>query len=487
MDNTLSQNVQTTSVVDFNINKLLKTYVKPAVGCTEPAAIGLAASTAFYAASGKVPKFIDSSRLTNEIITLKENSIENIDKIALTLDTNVLKNALYVNIPSTNKEHGIDLAAILGIFSTPDKELAIFEAIKEAPEELLKKVTQMGLKQKVSIEKREETGIYINCKITFEDGTVSEALIRGSHANIISIKVNNIDLIKPSEYSDSSDIVLEELKELSVEQMISQVENNLNEESRNLIWKGLLMNLKVAKIGLEEKHGDGIGYAHKVMGSLDKSTEHKIVSYVAAATDVRMEGYNIQVMSSVGSGNQGLIISVSLAVLAETIFNKKLEEFSPEEKTLLINATALAHLITAYTTSYTGMLSNLCGCLCKAGVGASAGMGYLIYHYEDEKTIDNQPKDKLILNSMKNMIASTCGVLCDGAKGSCSNKSKSAGFNAYTSAQEALMKAVGTGGIPGTENTDIKTIMKNFVETYIHKFGQPTDLHIVNYLLLAYC
>lgn len=380
-----------------------------------------------------------------------------------------------------------DLAAILGIFSTPDKELAIFESIKEEPEQLLEKVNQMGLKKLISIEKMDQSGIYIHSKIDFKDGTTSETLIRGSHANIVSIKVNDNELIKPVKFSDSSDVALEELKDLSIEEMIEQVENHINEDSKNLIWDGLNMNLKVAKIGLSEKHGDGIGYAHRMMGSPEKSIDHRIISYVAAATDVRMEGYNIPVMSSVGSGNQGLIIGVSLAVLAESILKKELNQFNEDEKNLLITTTALGHLITAYTTSYTGMLSNLCGCICKAGVGASAGMGYFIYHYEEEKVIDNQPKELIILNSMKNMIASTCGVLCDGAKGSCSNKSKSAGFNAYTSAREALMKAVGTGGIPGSVNTDIQTIMKNFVETYINKFGKPTDMHIVNYLLSAYC
>lgn len=200
-----------------------------------------------------------------------------------------------------------------------------------------------------------------------------------------------------------------------------------------------------------------------------------------------MSGFTIPVMSNVGSGNQGLIISVSLAVLAENIFNKTMSEFNEEEKDLLIKTKALATEVTAYTTSYTGMLSNLCGCLCKAGVGTAAGMGYFLYHFADKEQIKNISKSTVVLNSMKNMIASTCGVLCDGAKGSCANKSKSAGFNAYTSAQEALLNAVGSGGIPGNENTGIKTIMKNFVETYIEKFGQPTDLHIVNYLLSSTC
>lgn len=487
VSNLAFENSKSTNVQDFDINKLITTYVKPAVGCTEPAAIALAVSTAFYAAKGHIPQFIKKERHLNNSPKTTEQEIDNIKEITLTIDTNVLKNALYVCIPGTNHSHGIDLSAILGVFNTPDKELAIFESIKTDPKELLNIIKEKGLKERVKINQCETTGIFIKSHITFNDGNTSEATIRGAHANVISIKCNEIDLITKGDFSEKGDMNLEELKELSVEDMIYQIDNNLSTESKELIWQGLEMNMKVAKLGLKECYGDGIGFANTKIDALKNTTLGKICSNVAAATDVRMSGFTIPVMSNVGSGNQGLIISVSLAVLAENVLNKPMSEFTEDEKDLLIKTKALATEVTAYTTSYTGMLSNLCGCLCKAGVGTAAGMGYFLYHFADSDQIKDLSKSTVVLNSMKNMIASTCGVLCDGAKGSCANKSKSAGFNSYTSAQEALLNAVGSGGIPGNENTGIKTIMKNFVETYIEKFGQPTDLHIVNYLLSSTC
>lgn len=487
MSNFESSNNTSSVVKDFDINLLIKTYVKPAVGCTEPAAIALAVSTSFYAASGKVPKFITEERKLSQNLDLTVKTIDEIVSIDLTLDTNVLKNALYVAIPGTNHHHGVDLSAILGLFSTPDRELSIFESIDDDPESLLNVIQEMGIKQKVVVRKREITGIYIHSCIKFNDGTTAEALIRGSHSNIVSIKLNGQNLIKESAFSESEDITLSEIKELNISDMIDKVENELSEESKKLIWEGIEMNMTVARLGLEKVFGDGIGYAHKQMALLKDSTIDEIIANVAAATDVRMAGYSIPVMSNVGSGNQGLIVTVSLTVLAENLLNKPLKDFLSEEKRILINSITLATEITAYTTAYTGMLSNLCGCLCKAGVGAAAGMGYFLYYFDQEARKRNIDLNQVVLNSMKNMIASSCGVLCDGAKGSCANKSKSAGFNAYTSAKEATMNVVGTGGIPGNENTGIKTIMKNFVETYIEKFGQPTDLHIVNYLLTSSC
>jgi L-cysteine desulfidase len=479
------ENYQTSKT--FDINDLIKRYVKPAVGCTEPVAIALAVSIAYHAASGKIPAFIPKDRQLDTRIIEDLPDIDSIEKIKLVLDTNVLKNALYVNIPGTDMHHGIDLAAILGLFSSPNNELALFESINMAPTDLLKIIKQKNLKEKVDVKKRELSGIYIQAYITFKNGTHTDVLIRGSHSNVISIKYNDINLIQESDFSESADINLTELKELTVADMIYKVENELSEDSKKLISEGIEMNMEVSKLGLEMKHGDGIGYAHLQMGTLQDTIEGKIFTAVAAATDVRMEGFNIPVMSSIGSGNQGLIISVSITVLAKALLKKDLVEFTKKEKQILINAVALAHEITAYTTSYTGMLSNLCGCICKAGVGSAAGIGYFLYHYGKTGNPAKLSKDKVVLNSMKNMISSSCGVLCDGAKGSCANKAKSAGFNAYTSALEAMMNTVGTGGIPGNEVTDIKTIMKNFVETYIEKFGQPTDLHIVNYLLTSNC
>lgn len=471
----------------FDINKLISTYVKPAVGCTEPAAIALSASTAFSCASGKIASFITQEVINKDKTTFSDYTVDDISSIELTLDTNVLKNALYVSIPGTNHNHGVDLAVILGILANPDSELSIFESIKQDPEEVLKTIEEKKLKEKVKIHQKESNGIYIETLIKFKDQTISQAIIRGSHANIVSVRRNNVDLIEEKTFVTSEDMNLTELKELTIDDMLLEIDNNLSSDSKNRLWDGILMNMKVAKTGLTKVYGDGIGYAHNKMAVLEGGVIGKIIANVAAATDVRMAGTNIPVMSNVGSGNQGLIISVSLCILAEYMLKKPLKEFSEGDKELLIKTYSLATVITAYATSYTGMLSNLCGCLNKAGVGATAGMAYYLYHFESPEDRMGLSLAEVILNAMKNMIASACGILCDGAKGSCSNKSKSAGFNAYTSACEALSGYVGTGGIPGYENTEIKTIMKNFVETYIEKFGQPTDLHIVNYLLSSNC
>lgn len=470
----------------FDINKLIMCYVKPALGCTEPCAIGLATSCAFNVVNGKIPSFINSERVLNPLNPANKNTIDDIKHIELTLDNNVLKNALYVCIPGTDQKHGVDLAAALGLFSDPDKELTLFETIKESPENLIAILNSKKIKEKIEIKQDKHFGLFIKAKIIFNDQTISEAIIKGSHANVTNLSVNKEQILKETKYTSTNDHNLIELKDMTIEEMIKTVEENLSPEAKKLIWDGIIMNIKVARMGIKEKFGDGLGYLHAQLGDLNGSVEDKIITYLTAATDVRMAGAEVPVMSSLGSGNQGLVITISLTVLAEHLFGKSIEVFDDKEKDELIKTVALAHQVTAYSTFYTGMLSPLCGSTSKGGLGVSAAMAYLLYNVNN-KTLKKPDRATIILYSMKNMMASTCGILCDGAKGSCSTKSRSSAYNAYASAREALYYIVATGGIPGHKEMDIKTIMENFVETFIEKLGQPTDRHIVNYLLTTNC
>ena len=131
-----------------------------------------------------------------------------------------------------------------------------------------------------------------------------------------------------------------------------------------------------------------------------------------------MAGENVRMTSSSGSGNMGALITLSIYALAEeTGLNEK----------LLAEAITFAHLITAYLTSYIGVLSPLCGSAAKGGIGAAAGMAY--YMGVDEAQVSK---------AMKNMISALSGVICDGAKLSCALKVGEAAGVAYECASLAL-------------------------------------------------
>ena len=82
-----------------------------------------------------------------------------------------------------------------------------------------------------------------------------------------------------------------------------------------------------------------------------------ILSYTSAACDARMAGAMIPVMSTSGSGNQGISATLPVVVFAEE--NGKTEE-------ALIRALMLSHLTVIYIKQSLGRLSALCGCVVAA-------------------------------------------------------------------------------------------------------------------------
>ena len=143
----------------------------------------------------------------------------------------------------------------------------------------------------------------------------------------------------------------------------------------------------------------------------------RILSYTSAASDARMAGAPIPVMSNSGSGNQGIVATIPVAVYAEEIF-------ASEEQT--IRALALSHLTVIYIKQSLGRLSALCGCVA-ASTGSGCGICYLMGGGYKE-----------VVATAKNMVANLTGMICDGAKPSCALKVTSGVSTAMMSAMMAM-------------------------------------------------
>ena len=142
-----------------------------------------------------------------------------------------------------------------------------------------------------------------------------------------------------------------------------------------------------------------------------------LISRTASACDARMGGAMIPVMSNSGSGNQGICATNPVCVYAK-------ENENTEEE--LTRALMLSHLTAIYIKQSLGKLSALCGCVV-ASIGSSCGITYLMGgDYER------------ICYSVKNMIANLTGMICDGAKPSCSLKITSGVSTALLSALLAM-------------------------------------------------
>lgn len=163
----------------------------------------------------------------------------------------------------------------------------------------------------------------------------------------------------------------------------------------------------------------------------------------AGASDARMSGENVQVMSSAGSGNHGITATMPVYAVA-----KKLN--LSDEK--LARAIALSHLITVYIKIHTGNLSALCGCAVAAATGASAAITWLM-----------DGNNEIIASAMKNIIANITGMICDGGKVGCALKLSTAAAVAVESSLLAQKGIV----VPDTNG-----IIADTIEQTVHNLGE---------------
>ncbi|BDR65230.1 UPF0597 protein [Clostridium tetani] len=352
--------------------EILKNQVVPALGCTEPIAVAYGVSKA------------------------KEILGEEVEHMEVNVDRSIFKNGKEVGIPGTDKK-GILIAAALSIIvGKSEYSLQVLkdltnEDIPKALELIQNNVVKLNLKEGVK-------GLYIEI-IASGNKNKSRVVIKNNHLNIVLLEKNGMCIEEKSEEKSSVSVNLrDEIRNFTIKDLKDFVDN-IDIEDIYFINEGIAMNKRIAKEGLDNKLGLGLG-------DLLKSEENNVIEYAKAVTsgacEARMSGYPLPVMSSAGSGNHGLVAILPIASIGE-----KLEK--NEEK--VIRSVALSHLVTIYIKSYTGALSPVCGCGVAAGVGASAGLCYLM-----DGTLEQ------IYGAIKNMIAGISGMICDGAKLGCAYK-----------------------------------------------------------------
>lgn len=372
---------------------LLKRNVKPALGCTEPAAIALAVSRA------------------------QEESRGDIRDVRVRLSGNIFKNARGVGIPGTS-EYGIEFAVALALACGDwHKGLEVFadvdeDAVSRAHALLDAVPIQVGLCDA-------EENFFIEAVVSGAQGT-GRAVIIGGHTNMVLVERDGktVEEAAPAVAEDGKkSAVTPILKDMTIQELRQEVEALPLEEIAFLI-AGVPMNYRMAKAGLEQMPGLGLGAALRRLmdeGVIEENMVNKVRMYAAAAADARMAGLKMPVMSSAGSGNHGIT-----AILPPYIVCR--EKDLDEEK--LIRALALSHLVTIAIKEFSGPLSPVCGCAIAAGVGAAVSVAWLL-GCDDSQLAG-------VINSMSGTLA---GMLCDGAKGGCA-------FKLATAASEAVLCAL---------------------------------------------
>lgn len=406
------------------IVEILNREVKPAVGCTEPVAIALDAAYA---------------------ISLLPKDSKEISKIIVEVSKGIYKNGMDVGIPNTNKI-GLHIAAALGAsIGNPKNGLEILGRITSEELEYSEKILEL-CEIDVKVAKDNNKPVYIKVTIENEKHTAI-AIIEDKHDNVVFLSLDGNEVLNNRTVGSNKNNGVndeEEFYHLPILTIVEEIEK-LDYKDIKFLIDGLEMNMEVATVGLDNKYGLGVGYGYNKnmdKGLLSKDLGNLAYALTAAASDVRMSGYSLPVMSSSGSGNNGLTAILPLAAYKEMI------GASDED---LAKALAISHIITSYIKKYIGRLSNLCGCSIAASIGSGAAISWLL---GDKNAIPP---------TINNIIANQAGVICDGAKPGCALK---LGTAASTAVQSALL------GIQGITVTDYNGIVDNVVENSIRNLAK---------------
>lgn len=341
----------------------------PAMGCTEPIAIAYCAAVC------------------------REQLGAEPEQIEIWVSRNIIKNVKSVVVPNTDHMKGIEVACAAGIVAAhSERQLEVLAYITAEEKVALKELAESG---KIKIHVSEEPDIFYIRVFLAANGQNAEVTIRTDHTNVTSIKKNGATIL-------SKPIVPEEEEAKSlwrIEDVLDAARHMPLDNVKHLLERQIEYNMAISKEGLDHDYGASIG---KILLRRDPdSLRTRARASAAAGSDARMNGCELPVVITSGSGNQGITASVPVVIYAHALA-------AGEEK--LLRAVLLSDLITIYLKQGIGKLSAYCGAV-SAGCGSGAGIAYL-----------HDCTDEQIEHAVENALAINSGIICDGAKSSCAAK-----------------------------------------------------------------
>ena len=365
---------------------ILKEELVPAMGCTEPIALAYCAAKA-REVLGAMP-----------------------DKVVVGASGSIIKNVKSVIVPNTDHMKGIPAATVAGIVAgDPSKEL---EVIAQVTPEQIADMRAFIERVPVTVE-HVDTGLTFEIIVTLYKGEeYAKVRIVNYHTNIVLIEKNG-EVLMEVKVEGEGESGLTDRSVLNIADILDFAESVDVEDIREVLSRQIQYNTAIAEEGLRGDYGSNIGRMLLDFYG-DRSVITRAKAMAAAGSDARMNGCELPVIINSGSGNQGMTTSLPVIEYAK-------ELNASEEK--LFRALAVANLVTIHQKTSIGRLSAFCGAV-SAGAGAGAGIAYLL-----GTDLDG------ISHTVANAIATTGGMVCDGAKASCASKiatAVEAGIMGYT-------------------------------------------------------
>ena len=338
---------------------------------------------------------------------------------------------------------GIEAAIAMGLIAGDDrKELMVISDVTSEQLTEVKEFLDKGI-----IKTHVHPGdikLYIRLEISNDkDNVVLE--IKHTHTNVTQILKNGKILLSQVCNDGDFNSSLTDRKVLSVKFIYDLAKTIDIDLIRPIFQKVVNYNSAIAEEGLKGKYGVNIG--KMILENIEKGiygndVRNKAASYASAGSDARMSGCALPVMTTSGSGNQGMTASLPIIKFAAE------KNLSEEE---LIRGLFVSHLITIHVKTNVGRLSAYCGAIC-AAAGVAASLTYL-----------HGGSYEMVCAAITNILGNLSGVICDGAKASCAMKISSGIYSAFDATMLALNKDVLKSG-DGIVGVDIEETIRNVGE-----------------------
>ncbi len=412
---------------------IIKSVVKPALGCTEPISAAYASALAANVLGNRP------------------------EKLTVKVSENLYKNAMGVFVPGTGSK-GLHIAAAAGaIGGDPDKGLEVLKNISSSDVAEAKRLIDQ---KRVEVE-AVESDVFIYCKAIAESsGNVATVEVSGGHIRVTSKALNGKKLFSLDENCADSGATESICNGVEINiRRIYEFATEVELDAILFINEAAELNCALSLEGMSNEYGLKVGRTikeHIEQGVLGEDLINRTVMHASAASDARMGGAVLPAMSNYGSGNQG--IAATIPVVEMACFRDAGEEMQAR-------ALVMSHLMAIYIKSHYPPLSAFCGNSVTSAASAFA-MTYL-----------SGGSFEQCCHAMQNVMSDCSGMVCDGAKSSCAMKVATSSGAAVRSCLMALHGSVANQ--QGIIAEDVEETIKN-VGKMVSSGMSGTDQAIIN-------
>lgn len=491
----------------YELTKLIREDMKPALGVTEPGAIAFAAASARAHVQGELRK------------------------VRVSLNSGMYKNAFTCGIPNSSNFGNLYAAALGAVAADAGKGLESLEDITPEDDRKASGLVAEGLVEVVMDHIGSEITIDASVETEQDECTVH---IRDSHTHIISIEKNGRQIYADEGYRPAAGAVgntgnagntenarntgdaedagntvdaedvgntgadttgasgqeIPAIHRYSLREILEYI-REVPAEEISFIREAFSMNMELFEEGLAS--GRGVIARQLLMENGDEVISRDALKTAQllcnGAIEARVLGLGRPAMSITGSGAHGIIATMPVYAWDQVCGKETAgEALKAEDEARLLRAAALSCLITMYIKEYSGRLSAFCGCGIAAGTGMACGLAF--YRGADTAKIEGV---------IRNMASGLTGMICDGGSHGCTMKgivAVDAAFRAVSMAMadvsiasihginggtpEDTMRYMGMIASPGMVQTE-KTIVeimeqKRISEAELQKQVSETEL-----------